>query len=238
MSDITFNLGNLTDATNPAPLHCRYAGEIRPQPALVYLSESGEVTADYRGKSDAVSVHEWHGRLLSWPVSPFAKGSALAALLQEDPARELLEVIHAGHTVECVDIEHRGRLSDEAQAASDLLRALLEELFAGDPSNLVAVWSMGEWLFSCCGLLSHWSERPLVDVVTDLEAEIEREREDNVVEGDVAATLLNAAHHLFDEAGGDGLDTHHIAALLADGRISHDQASRHPAFGACRGCRS
>lgn len=229
MSAVTFILDNLTDSSARAPLYCMYPGQCQPQPARVYLDEDGEVTADYKAETGVVTMREWNNRLLSWPVSPFAKGTALAALLQEDPAHELLEAIHAGHTVAWDGSNHRGYLSDEAQAASDLLGQLLADLFDGEPSNVVAVWSMPEWLFSCSGLFSRWSGRPLAEVAAGLEAEIEREREDNMVTGDVAATLLDEVQRLFDEDGGDGLDAHHVAALLADGRITPDQAANHPA---------
>lgn len=230
MSPVTFNLDNLTDPANPAPLFCQCPGELTPQAALVFMNERGEVTADYRGEvGHSITMYEFHGRLLSWRVSPYAKGEPLATLLQ-GAARPLLEAIHEGHAIYWAGSNFRGSLSDEAQQASDRLELLLQDLFEEDADASLSVWSVDEWLFASCTLRSHWRGRPLAEAVAKLEAEIARERAYSVVLGDVATALLDEAQRLFDGSGRDQLDAHHIAALLADGRIDGDQAAQHPAF--------
>ena len=136
MSAVTFDLANLTDPEDRAPLYCQYAGQMQPQGAHVYLSQHGEVSADYRADvgNACRSADEWHHVTLSWSVSPYAKGEILAALLQ-DKALPLLEAIHAGHSVEWDGYNRRGKLNAHAEAASDALAELLEETFEGDTSN-------------------------------------------------------------------------------------------------------
>ena len=225
MTAITFNLANLTDPEDRAPLYCQYAGQMQPQGAHVYLSQHGEVSADYRADvgNACRSADEWHHVTLSWSVSPYAKGAILAALLQ-DKALPLLEAIHAGHSVEWDGYNRRGKLNAHAEAASDALAELLEETFEGDTSNRVSVWDMDEWLFSSNSLRNLWSGRPLAEAVAELEAEIEREAEDNEVNGDVKTALLDRAAHEFDDDGDDDLDAHHLAALVEAGRITQAQA--------------
>lgn len=222
MTPITFNLANLTDPENRVPLFRQYAGQMQPQGAHVYLSQHGEVSADYRADvgNACRSPDEWHKVTLSWPVSPCAKGEALADLLQGS-ALPLLEAVHAGHVAEWDGCNWRGRLNAPAEAAWFDLAELLAEKFEGDPSNRVSVWSMEEWLFSSNSLRNLWSGRPLAEVVAELEAEIKREAEDNEVNGDVTTALLDRAAHEFDD---DDLDAHHLAALVEAGRITQAQA--------------
>ena len=219
MSAITFNLGNLTGA-DAVPLFCQYPREYRPQPAHVEMDRHGEVSAGYNPDPSRYSTSSKvaDGLSLRWSVAPCAKPDRLAGLLREHA--ELFQRVHDGHEAG----NYSGRLSDEARAASDDLERILRD-FGADPDNLVAVWTADEWLFSSNSLRAVWSGRPLADALADLEDEARMLADDNHVTGDMEGALLARALHEFDAEGDDCLDPHHVAALLAAGRITAEDAS-------------
>ena len=219
MSAITFNLGNLTGA-DAAPLFCQYPREYRPQPAHVEMDQHGKVSAGYSADPSRYSTtfDRAHGRTLAWSIEPHAKPGRLADLLREHA--ELLQRVHDGHEAG----NYSGRLSDEARAASDDLERILRD-FGADPDNLVAVWTADEWLFSSNSLRAVWSGRPLADALANLEDEARRLADDNHITGDMEGALLARALHEFDAEGDDCLDPHHVAALLAAGQITAEDAS-------------
>jgi len=221
MTAITLSLDNLR-SDDLAPLYSRYASQSTPQPAYVALSECGEVTAYTAGEINGTPMHVHHMRTLTWSVPSAARGAVLAALIQGE-ALPLLQRVHDGHSVQWDGSNHRGRLTGDAQDASDELDALFAAL-ADDPTDLVPVWGAGDWLFSSNRLADVWSGRPLDVVAAELEAETASERV--MIDGDMRAELLAAALRQFDEDGGDGLDAHHLAALVADGRITQAQADQ------------
>lgn len=223
MSAVTFNLDNLA-GDDAAPLFCQYPREYRPQPAHVEMDQHGKVSAGYSADPSRYSTtfDRAHGRTLAWSIEPHAKPGRLADLLREHA--ELFQRVHDGHIVAWDGRNHIGYLSDEAQAASDDLERILRD-FGADPDNLVVVWTAEEWLFSSNSLRDIWSGRPLADALADLEDEARMLADDNHVTGSLGDALLARALHEFDAEGDDCLDPHHVAALLAAGRITAEDAS-------------
>lgn len=219
MSVITFNLDNLA-GDDAAPLFCQYPREHQPQPAHVEMDRNGEVSAGYNPDPGGCSVpaRVADGLALRWRVNPCAKPGRLADLLREHA--ELFQRVHDGHDAG----NYSGRLSDEARAACDDLERILGD-FGADPDNLIAIWGAAEWLFSSNSLRDLWSGRPLADALADLEDEARRLADDNHVTGSLGDALLARALHEFDAEGDDCLDPHHVAALLAAGRITAEAAS-------------
>lgn len=203
-----------------APLFHRYPQQTEPQPAYVQLDEVGDVTAGHSGEiGGGAPAHVWHGRTLRWSVPASVLGDVLADLLAGD-ALPLLQRVHAGHSVQWDGNNHCGALDDDAQQASDELDRLFEGL---SHSDLVSVWGAGDWLFSCNRLSDVWSGCSLAEAVA--ESESCARSEGVLIDGDIADELLAEAMDKFSEDGGDCLDAHHLAALVAAGRITQDQAN-------------
>ena len=222
-SVLRFLLDNLAGDAK-VPLFCQYPGQIQPQPAYVELSEQGEVLATYSGELGGTLMRHAHGLDLTWAVSAFAQPQILAKLLTQGEGLALLERIHAGHSVHWDGSNNRGRLTTDAQAASEALGALLDAEFAGgDPDTCVQVWSAGDWLFTACTLADHWTTQSLDEAVATVESMADTEGV--VLTGDVRSELLGAAERRFAEDGGDGLTAAHLAALVADGRITAEMAN-------------
>ena len=172
-SSLTFALDNLR-GQDKAPLHHRYPGQTSHQPAYIRLSEDGEVRADWSGEvGGGKPEHVWNRRTLEFGVSAFAKPEVLADLLESGAARPLLERIYAGHSVFWDGSNNKGRLNEDAQAASDDLEDLLRSEFeGGDPTDLVQVWLVGDYLFNSGKLLDHWGAgQDLAGAVANIEAQ-------------------------------------------------------------------
>jgi hypothetical protein len=221
---IKLNLTNLTETADLAPLYCKYPDQVRPQPAYVMLDDDGEVTADWSGEiGSSTPMRCWHGVDMRWSVAAAIKPIALIDYLQGE-ALPLLERIHAGHSVDWDGNNHVGSLSDDAQEASDDLRIGLEMF--GYEYDRIAVWDVSEWLFNCNKLTDHWRDQSLDEAVTSIEAGATSESVKLL--GDVRDELLDEVERRFDEAG-DELTDVHVAALLADGRITQEQVDERAA---------
>jgi hypothetical protein len=221
-SSISFSLANLAGA-DKAPLFCQYPGQSQPQPAYITLSEDGDVSADYSGDIGGTSSRVWHMLDITWPVSAYAHPVVLAKMLQSADVVALFDRIHAGHSVAWDGSNHRGSLTDDAQAASDALESLLAEKFSGgDPDTCVQIWSADDWLFTSCTLTQHWDSQPLADAVKAIQDQADIDGV--VLNGDIEGALLDQAARGFDEDGDDELTPVHLAALVAAGRITQSQA--------------
>lgn len=222
MSTITLNIANIDDPSDPAPLYLRYPMQTAPQSAMIEMDEHGEVSAGTNGEiGNAVPAYVWHGRTLRWDVPAAVRGDALAELLRGD-ALPLLERVHAGHSVDWDGSNHVGRLDDDAQDASYALQRLIDRDLR-DNSACVAVWRVGDWLWSSCSLDQHWSDQPLADVAATLEDEATRDGV--MLDGDVAESLLGQAMYYYED--GRPLTATHLGALVAAGRITQDQADEY-----------
>lgn len=213
---ITFDLASLR--TSVAPLSHTYPQQFNPQPAYVELTENGEVSADWSGEiGNSVPMSVWHDRTLRMTVAHNVNGPALADYLESPEALALLETIHAGHEVDWDGNNYVGTLTEEARAALERLEDVLRGF------ETVEIWTANDYLFNNNSLAGLWSGRALDEVVAELEEEAAMNF-DGVIEGSLRDALLTEAKSKFNEDGDDGLDEHHIAALLADGRISQAQA--------------
>lgn len=217
---IKLNLESLTGA-DIAPLHMQYPGQHTPQPAFVQFDEDGSVSAYVSGEiGNGQPMRVWHQRDLRWAVPGNVNGQALADLLA-GAALPLLERVHAGHSVDWDGNNYSGTLDDDATEASDALEQMFDGM-QGDESAMVPIWDVSDWLFSNCILSDHWSDQAIEDAAAQLEAAADSEGV--YLDGDIAACLLDQAEQMFDEDGDDKLTATHLAALVADGRITQEQA--------------
>ena len=212
---ITLNIANLRDSA--IPMYGKYESEINPQPAYVQLDEDGEVSAGWSGEiGNGVPMTVWHQQTLRFEANPYVSGDALADYLESEAGMALLTRIHEGHEVDWDGSNHVGRLSDDAQAAVETLERDLENL------QIVEVMSAADYLFSFSTLLDIWSGKPIDDIAAGIT--LGMADFDGVVDGDIRDALLTEAERQFDEDGDDELEQCHIDALIADGRITQEQA--------------
>ena len=223
MSALTFDLSNLIETTDPAPLHSQYPGQSGPQPAYVEMTQGGEVSADFSGElGNGTPADVWQGVRLHWPVSPSVRGDALADLLRGD-ALPLLERIYTGHRIHWDGSNNIGTLDADATDASESLQALLDAM-QSDESAIAPVWDAREWLFSNSPLADHWSGGSLADATADVRRVA---RDEGVqVDGDIAQCLLTEARRVYDEDDGT-LTADHLAALVAEREITQAQADEY-----------
>jgi hypothetical protein len=220
MSTITIDTTNLRGET--APLYHRYPNQTQSQPAYIEIDEDGNVGADFAGKiGNAQTFAVWHRRTLQWNVRPEVRGDLLADFLESPEIVALLERVHAGHSVEWDGNNHVGRLDDDAHEALDAVEEAIQDQLYGD-DGCVAVYGVAEWLFDNGSLADCWTDQPLATAVSEVEAGAQSEGAH--LDGDVEYALLDEAEHLFDRQP-DRLNRVHVDALLADGRISAEDAA-------------
>lgn len=197
------------------PLYFQYQGQTNEQPAYLELDEDGKVDASYSGEiGNGSPMHVWHGRTLRWKIPNNLSGDAIIALVNEH--RSLLARVYAGHSVEWDGNNHVGRLDEDAQEAQQELDALLCET-QGD----LEIWTAGDWLFLSNNLREIWHTQTLVEAVAELEASVDPNVE---LIGDIKTALLDQAEGMLDYDP-ERLTQIHIDALLADGRITAEQAA-------------
>jgi hypothetical protein len=195
-------------AGKPAPLY------LQPGRAYVELEEDGTVSAGCDPDvGSGVPIEVWNGVTRRFKVSPFVSGAALHAYLT-GPGRRLLATIHAGHEVEWDGSNRRGSPTSAAAAASDDLKAALEEL------DTVAVWGVDEFLFGANALRQVWTDECLDTLCVQLEAEACAEGIQ--LEGEVRAALLTRAREEYAR-NPERLDRHIVRALVQEGDVSLGQ---------------
>lgn len=220
MSALTLKLDNLTETTDPAPLHSQYPGQYATQPDYVEMTKDGEVSADFSGEiGNSQPADVWQGMRLQWSVVSSVRGAALATLLRGE-ALPLLERIYTGHRIHWDGSNDIGTLDADATDASESLQALLDDM-QSDESAIAPVWDAREWLFSDSPLAVHWAGGPLADAVTEVRR-IAR-GEGLQVDGDIAQCLLTEARRVYDEDDGT-LTAGHLAALVTEREITQPQA--------------
>jgi len=185
-----------------APLYDRVGNDLHPRPAYLRLNEDGEV-GFWVNYSDGTPEPVWHGRDLLWSLNPRLTREALRALANDDRVASLLERVYAGLSSEWDGSNRVGRLSDDAEAASEELEALLEREYNECDSCLVKIADAGRWLWdahtrSLDGLSSLWSpDVPLDEAVASLEADATSDG--YLLDGDLEAELLEALEMVGDE---------------------------------------
>lgn len=138
------------------------------------IDEDGAVsltTRTYYG-GDSTPMEIWHGRTLRYTVNPGADAEWLREHLAEGgELATLIDRIVAGHSVHWDGSNHVGRLTDEAQDASERLDALLSDapLYSGS-------WSDAEtWLIG---------DRRLADIAREIDADTTAQDLVSQAEGD------------------------------------------------------
>ena len=118
-----------------APLYHRYPNQDYPQPAFIELDENGMVRAGYSEEmDDAVPAVVRQGVIIRLSATPTLRRDVIAGFLESESARQLLEIIHAGHKVALVGGNRIGKLSQEATWCWDALQQLIDGL-DGDEAN-------------------------------------------------------------------------------------------------------
>jgi hypothetical protein len=212
---IKFDLANLTETEDLAPLYCKYDGQINPQPAYVMLDEDGDVTADWSGEiGSSTPMRVWHGVDMRWSVAADIKPAVLVDYLQNE-ALPLLERVYAGHSVDWDGSNHRGTLDEDAQEASEELQELFDRE-TNNEENRTQVWTASEWLFSASNWLDdHWTNEDIDVVAESIEADAVR---DGIhIEGSIKGALLDAAEQMYD--GDKRLTQAQLLALYENDRI-------------------
>lgn len=134
----------ITSSTTSS-LHHRFPGQTSAQPAHVYLNpETGELSTavDYTIGA-GVPVDVWHGRRLRWAI-PALTESAQADLLEQ--LHPLAARIVEGYSEEWDGHNTIGRLTDDAQDASNEARDLCGTYAYAHPDCVTRVWDAAEWL--------------------------------------------------------------------------------------------
>lgn len=131
-----------------APLYKKYPHQMEPQPAYIEIDEYGNVSADYSGEiGNAEPADVWHGRTQHLSIYPYANGDTLAEFLNREGVIELLERIHAGHTIEWDGNDMVGILDDDAKAAHDTLQDMIDCEFSAETEwNCGRVCEAGDWI--------------------------------------------------------------------------------------------
>lgn len=159
----------------PAALYKRYPGEHQPQPVALRLDlEHGVLDCDYAGAVGAIQAREHNRVVLTTEIPPLT--AAYANALMEEVA-PIAERVMAGATVEAVDGDERGRLTEAASAAWDELVAVAVA-WASDPgTETVGEVNAREWLEAPSDvphLGAATTDEQLATMVADLEAQIAR----------------------------------------------------------------
>lgn len=131
-----------------APIYSRYRTEVNPQPAYIEIDmEKETVEADYSGEiGNAVPAKVWHGLVRRIPVTPYAKGSVLAAFLESDELRTLVERMIAGFESVWNGNNYVSKMTPDASAAEEELERAAEAFF--DPADHVQVYTVDAWMKS------------------------------------------------------------------------------------------
>jgi len=133
------------------PLYHQYPGQLRPQPAYLEMDEDGAVCVDWSGEiGNAMPMAQWHKRTLVWRIPETATAEALRAFLQDETTVALLKRVRAGHSVDWDGSNHVGKLTDDAEDASEELGRWCDHGGYFDAEDLGHVWDIDEWMTDCC----------------------------------------------------------------------------------------
>jgi hypothetical protein len=115
------------------------------------LTEGGEAslrTCDRHSSDNGTIFDVWHGRTCQWSAS-LSQGSytlpdvsKIEAIAEQ--VKPLLDRVHAGHSTYWDGSNYRGRLTEDAEEASEEIDRIFEQADWYDESR--AVWDAGEWI--------------------------------------------------------------------------------------------
>lgn len=206
-----------------APLYYHYPRQNEPQDAYIEMDKDGNVSADFNGEiGPGVDSSVWDQQTLRYSITPEISGTALVDLVTSEPVAGLLARIHAGHRIEWDGNNYVGRLSQDANQASEKLDRILDEV---KPD--IEVCSAEDWLvdrdFWDGGDLAAAvaAAKPAVDTKGCFDSDTRL-----VIYGDVREAILNKARS-YVERDMEGLNAGHLAALVAEGEITQDQADEY-----------
>jgi hypothetical protein len=131
------------------PVYSRYPREITPQPAYIEVDlECETVEADFSGEvgNGGTPMRVYHGLVRRVPVTPYARGSALAAFLESEELQKLVERMIDGFESQWDGNNWIGRLTGDATAAEEELANAAETFFPADEH--VQVYTVGGWMES------------------------------------------------------------------------------------------
>jgi hypothetical protein len=165
--------------TNPlVPLYCQYPGQTEPQPAYLQIDDDGAITLDYSGEiGNAVPADVWHGLVSRHPISELLSADQCAAVLVDATVVALAARVHAGRSSVWDGNNYVGRLTDDAEQATEQLDDYLAEI----DGDLLAQ-EVDEWL-------QNYTPTGAENEAETLEAEAVAEG--IALIGDVADWLLN-----------------------------------------------
>lgn len=125
-------------------LHHQYPGQFEPQSVYLEIDpENQTISMDwYREIGNGVPEDVWHRRIL-WYILSIVPTVDVANQLMDD-VLPLAERVVAGHSIEWDGCNHVGRLTEDAQDASDGIRDIVMEI-GNDPGNRQIAW---DW--ECC----------------------------------------------------------------------------------------
>ncbi len=126
--------------------------EYRPYLELE-LTEGGAATlctGERHSSNNGTTFDRWHGRTLAWRISLSQGSYALPDVSKIEAIAErvkpLLDRVHAGHLTHWDGSNYRGRLTEDAQEASDEIELIFEDVDWGDENR--QVWDASEWIAS------------------------------------------------------------------------------------------
>ena len=124
--------------------------EWRPHLTLE-LTEGGDAslrTWDRHSSQNGMTFDVWHGRTLEWSASLSQGGYTMADVEKIKElaglVKPLLERVHAGHTTHWDGSNYRGRLTEDAQEASEDIDRIFETADWHDENR--QVWGASEWI--------------------------------------------------------------------------------------------
>ncbi len=126
------------------PAYAKYPGQMQPQPAFIELETSdGELTVDYSGEiGNAVPGNIYHGIDLRWDITPEAKSGDISTAI--DCLTDLFQQVLDGHSVSWDGKNYVGRLTEEAQEASEKIQRELDAMLSGNEGGLIE--SLHQWI--------------------------------------------------------------------------------------------
>ncbi len=103
----------------PAPVYCKYPGQILPQPAYIELDLRGEpeLSAGYNPEiGNGMPVYVWRGDAIRWPIDPHTSRESIESLnTHEGFQQAVMEIIDG------IDVEGNVRYIEDILTESDVI---------------------------------------------------------------------------------------------------------------------